>query len=1185
MKAGKLMSALVCGLAFSAFVPAQTGRVLSVNSRMETALRVVSDAEEALELSNRLGGIDRAAAFSVPADAYTAASTAGVPQAFTTLSVQGYTYTNKVGYPMLPVRVELIEVPQGATPRVVYGKTACKDIDLAKAGYPQPIYPVQAPVSKSAKASPDFAYNAEAYRADGFLSNGSEELVTVQVLGEMRATRIAKVVVNPVQYNASTHTLRVYTVLDFEIVYDQADWNATYAKKARYASPAFGLLRNEVANPVDTKAVMAESPMRYVIVADPMFRDSLQKFVEWKTRLGYEVVQVYTDQIEGGKPNIRYHLKNLYDNASETEPAPSYVLFVGDLAQIPTKKYSGTGAWGDNGHYSDLYLCEYTDDHFPDVHYGRMSASTVEELMPQINKTIYMESLTSERSLFLDTAVVIAGVDDTYGRSHLNPTVEYLHSLYMDTLGRYGYKYLYPQSGNQSADIIRNIDAGLSVAIYTAHGSQTSWAEPYISTADVSAFTNEGKYPLMVGNCCLTGAFDTKTCFAEALLRKKDAGAVVYIGGSNSTYFDQDVYWAVGYTNRLVNGTVFTYENTGLGANDAWYHSHNEAYEDWALTAHEIVYTGNMAVERANQDLEEYYWEVYHVFGDPSYMPYTRRPAELRLEHTPSLVVGDVSFDVSTVPYARVTLSKNGVIFGFAITDGRGEARLALQGLDSACMVNLTVVAQDYLPVHKEVEVLARRRKHLIVSGQEMTDASGNVVRSGLYGETYRLSYTLRNVGKMDIGRVDVVLESKDEYLTVEDNTYTLDQALAPGETVALDHGFTLKVDKNVPDRHTLAFALNMVMDGETDSTLAKEGKFVVEAPEIRVAGFKIDDAAGSNPNGVIDNGETVKAEVTLVNPSEITAESVQVRVSSQARYLKLPDSVFEIGTLAGMEQKTFTFGYGATDENVHYALYTLNFDFDTKGRKCTDQVVSYISPVVETFESGDFSFVDWDEASDWTIGQDNAHQGKYSAASAPVADNGKSTLSIKVDVPIDDVVGFYFRTSSEKLNNTLGDFLCFYIDGVRQGSWGGIDSVWRYAEFPVVAGERTLAWTYAKDASESKGEDKVWIDDVRLPIGSHTPVANERKTPVESLALMQVTGAVSDVLNVRFDSREPLSGSLYVVNAMGQRVRALASGMRVDAGTETLSFPVAGLASGVYVLVFETASGSRYAVKFVKAA
>lgn len=168
------------------------------------------------------------------------------------------------------------------------------------------------------------------------------------------------------------------------------------------------------------------------------------------------------------------------------------------------------GSWDDD-HYSDLYLCEYTDDHIPDVHYGRMSATTVEELMPQINKTIYMESLTSERALFLDTAVVIAGVDDTHGRSHLNPTVEYLHSLYMDTLGRYGYKYLYPQSGKQSADIIRNINAGLSVAIYTAHGSQTSWAEPYISTTEVASFTNEGKYPLMVGNCCLTGAFDTKT--------------------------------------------------------------------------------------------------------------------------------------------------------------------------------------------------------------------------------------------------------------------------------------------------------------------------------------------------------------------------------------------------------------------------------------------------------------------------------------------------------------------------------------------------------------------------------------------------------------------------------------------------------------------------------------------------
>lgn len=1185
MKTRNLFIAAVCGFVLGGAVFAQQKRALSVNPRMETVLRMVSDSEKGVEFNNRLGGVDKAETFVLPQAAYTVQSVNGVPQEFTVLSVQDYAFTNKKGFPMLPVRVELMEVPQGAVPRVVYGKVAYKDIDLAKAGYPQPLYPVQPPVSKSAKAAPDFAYDAAAYRADVFWADGSDELVEVKVLGEMRATRIAKVVVKPVQYNAATHTLRVYTALDFEIVYDQADWDATYAKKERYASPAFGLLRHEVANPIKTKTVSANRPMRYVIVANPMFKQPLQTFVDWKTRFGYEVVQAYIGQPEVGNTpeSIRAYLKGLYENATETDPAPSYVLFVGDLAQVPTKTY-GQASWDGSGkHYSDLYLCEYTGDHFPEVHYGRMSASSVGELIPQINKTIYMESLTPGQAAFLDTYVAVAGYDGKYDFSHLNPTVNYICNYYMkDTLNSHVYKYLSTgTSSTKSNDIIRNINDGASVVVYTGHGVEDGWHNPYIGVSDVNnSMNNVGKYPLMIGNCCLTGKFDEATCYAEALLRKKDAGAVVYIGASDVTYFDQDVYWAIGYTNRLVSGVVQTYEKTELGAFDALNHTHGEPYQDWAMTAHEIVYAGNMAVQRANQDFEDYYWEVYHVFGDPSYMPYTYRADYPQVDCPKTLEIVDVFMKVNTVPYARIALIKDSVIYGFATADRHGLAEIEFTGIDTALTLNLTVAAQNYLPYHGKVEVLAPAGKYVTVVKQEIFDTAGTPVQSGLYGQSYKLRYTLRNVGRMELHQVDARLVSQDEYLSVDNADYTFSQALQPGEEAVLEHDFILHVNPNVPDQHKVRFALEMKMDGDADSVLARNGKLLVKAPELRVAEFRVDDSAGINPNGVIDNGEMVKAMVTFENSSEIDAQNVRMQVSSQAEYLNLPDSVFEIGFLASGDKTTLTFEYSANKVDAHYGIYTLDFIFDIKGRRCTAQAQSYINPMVETFESGDFSFVKWDKSSDWVIDRSRAHQGVYSAASADIADNGTSSLLFEMDVPMDDKVGFYLMTSSEMINENLGDFLNFYIDGERVGRWAGVDEDWRYAEFPLDAGHHVLAWRYTKDASEYKGADKVWLDDIRLPIGSN--VANEKTVVAAEPALMQVVRADGGVLEVRFQNTLPLSGNLYVVNAMGQRVRVLASGLRVDAGTGTLSFPLEGLASGVYILVFESGTGVCFVAKFL---
>lgn len=134
-----------------------------------------------------------------------------------------------------------------------------------------------------------------------------------------------------------------------------------------------------------------------------------------------------------------------------------------------------------------------------------------------------------------------------------------------------------------------------------------------MSISDIKSYNNYGKYPLVIGNCCLTGSFQVSECFGEAWLRAENKGAIGYIGGSNSTYWDEDLWWGNGaYTIAHPNssGAAPQKENTGTGCYDFLFtkQASNAA----------IMKIGNLAVQEAGASRAKYYWEVYHLFGDPS---------------------------------------------------------------------------------------------------------------------------------------------------------------------------------------------------------------------------------------------------------------------------------------------------------------------------------------------------------------------------------------------------------------------------------------------------------------------------------------------------------------------------------------------------------------------------------------
>ena len=73
------------------------------------------------------------------------------------------------------------------------------------------------------------------------------------------------------------------------------------------------------------------------------------------------------------------------------------------------------------------------------------------------------------------------------------------------------------------------------------------------------------------------------------------------------------------------------------------------------------------------------------------------------------------------------------------------------------------------------------------------------------------------------------------------------------------------------------------------------------------------------------------------------------------------------------------------------------------------------------------------------------------------------------------------WETSMRVKRQTTGDLLVFAVDGIVQGSWGGMTS-WTEHVSPLLAGPHVLSWTFARDASLSAGANQVYLD--KLVVG-----------------------------------------------------------------------------------------------------
>jgi hypothetical protein len=818
----------------------------------------------------------------------------------------------KEGMPNVPVLTRLIEVPQNAEVTFSVLNYTEQIIRLSDYGILNPIIPATRSQSKS-ESSISFAKDDAIYQTNAYFNT---DIARYYESGQMRATRLGRLEINPIQYNPVENTLRVLNNLEIEVRFVNSDHTATKAIKTKYED-LFNFSSNAtILNQLNygTRELISQAPTHLVIVSDRMFQAQLNPFIAWKVKKGFKVTVGYTDVIGTTTSAIKTYLQNIYQGATPM----SFVLFVGDVAQVP--------AWQATGHVTDLRYCEYTGDNLPEVYYGRFSAQSTAQLQPQIDKTLMYEQYTMPNPAYLSDVLLVAGDDSSHEMTWGNGQLWYGQNYYFTAANNTNTTtYLQPlDNAAIHTQIINRVNAGLGYSNYTAHCGSDGWSSPSFSVSDVNGLTNNGKYGLLVGNCCQSVKFEESTCFGEAILRKANGGSIGYIGGSDYSYWDEDYWWGVGLTSSIVAQP--TYAGSGRGAYDGYWHQlANEVNNTstWFTTQSQMVVSGNIAVEASSSSLKQYYWEIYHLMGDPTITPFIGTPQAMTVTPSPSaLMIGMTSLQVTAAPYSYVALSQNGVLIAAGLANASGVVTLTFNSTSLAVgTADLVVTAQNRVPYIGTLTISPANEPYVTLQTYATTVTPD-------FNQNVGLNVTLENVAASGSGfnanGVNATVSTTDAYVTLADNTQAYGQIIA-GTSQLQNNAFAFTVANNVPDQHVATF--NVVITDNAGHTWNAVMNVTLNAPAFTILNLTIDDAAGNN-DGILDPGETADIVIQTTQSGHAAVSNVLGNITSTSTDLILNSVTTSPVIMAIGATQSFTFNVTAsattpqgTAANIHYTV------------------------------------------------------------------------------------------------------------------------------------------------------------------------------------------------------------------------------------------------------------------------
>jgi hypothetical protein len=278
---------------------------------------------------------------------------------------------------------------------------------------------------------------------------------------------------------------------------------------------------------------------------------------------------------------------------------------------------------------------------------------------------------------------------------------------------------------------------------------------------------------------------------------------------------------------------------------------------------------------------------------------------------------------VNTVPFAYVSISKDGVLHGAAFANSDGLAHITFtQPFETPGEAGIVITGQNLKP-YSEIILVASPDGPFVLCQQALVNDQSAGNGNGLmdYAETISLDISMQNFGQQAGENITLVLTCHSEFVTITDSLATL-EIIEPNELMALTGVFEFLISETLPDGHLVHFEIEA-----TDGTQIWTSNFSLtgHAPVIEFAGYMIDDEDGNN-NGKLDPGETVQMTVYAKNTGTSPAFGLLGELSSPDLFITISSGQPQLfGDIGPDEMVSTAFEVSADAETPHGHLS--NFD------------------------------------------------------------------------------------------------------------------------------------------------------------------------------------------------------------------------------------------------------------------
>lgn len=983
----------------------------------------------------------------------------------------------KKGVPDLPKFSSSLIIPDNSLMKVKiisYEYTDIKNIEIA---------PSKGNISRQTKPENiPFEYG-KAYNENKFFPENIAVLNDPYIMRDVRGQAVQ---ITPFQYNPVTKTLRVYSNVKVK-VYAQGIggkniFNRT--KNTTSTSKEYNKIykRQFINYQTISKYTSLEEEGNMLIISYDDFMPEMQALALWKNTIGRPTELVALSEIGTTAAQIKTFVTEYYNTHGLT-----YLLLVGDAAQIPTNSGASLGGDSDNA-----YAYITGNDHYLEFFVGRFSAQNNADVETQVTRTINYEKGILTNGWLNRTMAV--GSDQGPGDDN-EMDYEHLRNIQNDLIN---YTYTTPtleffdgnQGGNDGSgsptptQVGNAINSGVGIITYTGHGSDLSWSSSGFSASNVNSLTNNGMLPFVISVACVNGNFvDNNECFAEAWLRADNGGeatgAIAFLGST----INQSWAPPMAAQDEMIDILVESYANNikrtvgGISFNGMFLM--NDETSDFAMT------------------------DTWTCFGDPSVYLRTDNPQNMTVTHSSEMIFGSSVFNVNcNYDGAFACISRNGEIIGTETVSG-GSANIPVEGLAPGDILTLAIVGFNKVTyISEAITVISPTGAYIVLD-----DYNINGLKSLNFGQTGSIELILKNVGPDQAMGVTASMTSSDPYVSTITNNESISFGNIDGNngTSTVTGLFRITLSNEIPDGHLISF--NLTINNSAKETWTSTINITANSPvfnsELSLLNDNSSEVAftsspitqtmlqeayqynivvegnAGNGNNLLDPGETANLTLNIENSGSANLTNAVCYLTSTSEYVTINTSNIALETFDAGETTEATFNISVDEATPVSEIIELILHVEGDLFSTQKSVFVKVGLIIEGFESGDFSAFNWIQggSANWSCTATAPYTGSYSAVSGNTNDNQTSELSLTIDVLFNDYISFYSKVSSEENY----DFLSFYIDGTEIASWSGVTS-WEESTFPISAGTHTIKWSFVKDASVSTGSDCGWVDNIIFP-------------------------------------------------------------------------------------------------------